>query len=82
MSEAPIWTFVMWRNISLRRAAKFLLLMNPHILSHIPTTSSGLSSVGPSGMGTPKVMKVARHSDARESRASDIWINRVQDGFA
>jgi hypothetical protein len=80
--RAPIQTFVMWRDISLRRAAKCLLLMNAHILSHTTATSSGRSSMGLSGIGTPEATKVARHSDASESRASDIWIDRVQDKFS
>lgn len=72
VSVAAILSVVIWWNISVRHGAKPTLLMNPHILSHIPATSPGHSSEGFSGMGAPKDAKNVRHSDASESRVSDI----------
>lgn len=77
MSEALLRSLVMQWNISVRQAAKCLLLMNAHILSHIPVTSSRCRSARLSGIGTPKDAKTALHSSASESKASDIWNNGV-----
>lgn len=72
VSEVPIQSLVIWWNIFIRQGTKPLLLMNAHIFSQISATSSGRNSVGFPGTGTPKDAKNARHSDASESRASDI----------
>jgi hypothetical protein len=72
VSVPAVLSLVIWWNTPVRHGPKPTLLMNPHILSHVPATSPGRSSEGFPGMGAPKDAKNVRHSDASESRVSEI----------